>query len=103
MSKIGKFSQFAILVPYSSSFARMNLTGASSLIAFRHFLIFSCGPGTSWDTTIEYCVENPLSSGWNGTYEMDYQEGCALRRCCEVSTRFVFLSLSLHVTTSLFS
>jgi hypothetical protein len=43
-----------------------------------------CGPGTSWDSSIEYCIENSTSSGWNGTYaETDYERGCFERVCCE--------------------
>jgi hypothetical protein len=42
-----------------------------------------CGPGTSWDSSIEYCIENSASSGWNGTYKTDYERGCFERVCCE--------------------
>lgn len=42
-----------------------------------------CGPGTSWDAAIEYCIPNADSLGWNGTYESEYERGCLERSCCE--------------------
>lgn len=42
-----------------------------------------CGPGTSWDSNIKYCIEDSSSLGWNGTYETDYERGCFERTCCE--------------------
>ena len=40
-----------------------------------------CGEGTSWDGAS--CILNPNSSGFDGTYSIEYKVGCILRSCCE--------------------
>ena len=40
-----------------------------------------CGEGTSWESPS--CILNPDSSGFDGTYSSEYNEGCILRSCCE--------------------
>lgn len=45
-----------------------------------------CGPDTTWDG--DYCVEDPGSAGFTGTYATDYtftitSDDCNLLTCCE--------------------
>lgn len=40
-----------------------------------------CGKGTPWNST--YCVNDPDSPGFNGTYSADWDPGCVERLCCE--------------------
>lgn len=42
-----------------------------------------CGAGTSWNASLQYCVEDDASSGFNGVYSPDYRRGCFARVCCE--------------------
>ena len=42
-----------------------------------------CGPGTSWDTTSEYCVVDVSSEGFNGSFPSDFKRDCVERVCCE--------------------
>ena len=43
-----------------------------------------CGDGTTWNASVEYCVEEEGSAGFNGTYvKMTYLNGCVERACCE--------------------
>ena len=41
-----------------------------------------CGEGTSWDLDTQYCVDDPKSSGFNGTYSDAWETGCVERFCC---------------------
>ena len=42
-----------------------------------------CGPLTSWDVNVQYCLPNANSAGFNGTHSIDYESGCLSRICCE--------------------
>lgn len=42
-----------------------------------------CGKGTLWVDSIQYCVENPDSNGFDGNYSPSWQDGCTSRVCCE--------------------
>lgn len=42
-----------------------------------------CGPKTVWDESVEYCIPSASSSGWNGTYDLEFEFGCVERVCCE--------------------
>lgn len=42
-----------------------------------------CAPRTKWDPDTMYCVADPTSEGFDGSYVLGYQEGCIYRICCE--------------------
>jgi len=42
-----------------------------------------CGDGTFWDLDTLYCVANPISFGFNGTYSNSFEPGCVERVCCQ--------------------
>ena len=42
-----------------------------------------CAKGTSWDLSTSYCIADPSSDGFSGTYISDYEAGCVDRICCE--------------------
>jgi hypothetical protein len=42
-----------------------------------------CGPDTSWDDSIEYCVPDPGASGYIAIFKPEYVPVCAIRTCCE--------------------
>lgn len=53
-----------------------------------------CGADTKWNADIEYCVSEPGSPGFDGTYSKpDYDDSCKTRTCCEVCVKMVLLSL----------
>ena len=42
-----------------------------------------CGKGTSGDETTQYCLDDPDSRGFDGSYSSSWESDCALRVCCE--------------------
>jgi hypothetical protein len=42
-----------------------------------------CGPGTSWNTSVDRCVPDASSSGFDGTHSDDYDELSCDHECCE--------------------
>jgi hypothetical protein len=44
-----------------------------------------CGPDTSWDTSIEYCIPDPGAPGFMGIFAPDFVPVCEMRVCCEDS------------------
>lgn len=47
-----------------------------------------CGVRTSWDSNIDYCVEDLDSNGFDGNHSDEWEEGCVMHASCGESCCF---------------